>query len=198
MKQLLKYFISGLLFLVPFGVCVYVVYLIFFWVDSLVRKPLESTLGWWVSGLGVVISLAVIIAVGALSSMFITRPFMQFIERMIGRLPLIKLLYQSIKDLIGAFVGDKKKFDKPVLITLIPGGGAKIMGFITAESLEFLSLKDKVAVYCPQSYNFAGMTIVVGRDQITPLEADSSEVMAFIVSGGVSGRNKKSSGSPPA
>jgi uncharacterized membrane protein len=186
MKQILKYFVSGLLFLVPLAVCIWVVYWIFTEVDSLLREPLEEIFGRWFSGLGFLIVLVFIILVGFLSSMFITRPILQFIDRMVGRLPLIKLLYQSLKDLISAFVGEKKKFDKPVLVNLVPGGDAKVMGFITAESLEFLTLKDKVAVYCPQSYNFAGMTLVVGRDQVTPVAADSSDFMAFIVSGGVS------------
>jgi uncharacterized membrane protein len=188
MKKLFKYFVSGLLFLVPLAVCIYVIYWIFTEVDSLLREPLEEIFGRWFSGLGFLIVLVFITLVGFLSSMFITRPILQFIDRMVGRLPLIKLLYQSIKDLIGAFVGDKKKFDKPVLVNLVPGGDAKVMGFITAETLEILTQKDKVAVYCPQSYNFAGMTLIVGRDQITPLAVDSSDFMAFIVSGGVSAK----------
>ena len=109
------------------------------------------------------------------------------IEKILSRLPLIKLLHSSIKDLIGAFVGEKKKFDQPVLVTLMKDSEAKALGFITRKSMDFLGLKDQVAVYFPQSYNFAGSVIIVPRAQVTPVEGDSSEVMAFIVSGGVSG-----------
>jgi uncharacterized membrane protein len=110
-------------------------------------------------------------------------------EKIFTRLPVVKILYTSIKDLIGAFVGDKKSFDRPILVTA-PEGGAKALGFITRDSLELLGLTDHVAVYFPQSYNFAGNLIIYPRDRVSPLDADSSEVMAFILSGGVSGGQK--------
>lgn len=62
------------------------------------------------------------------------------------------------------------------------------MGFITRDGLEFLSLSDHVAVYFPQSYNFAGSVLIFPSDRVTPVDIDSSEAMAFVVSGGVSGK----------
>ncbi|MHC4411604.1 MAG: DUF502 domain-containing protein, partial [Planctomycetota bacterium] len=70
----------------------------------------------------------------------------------------------------------------------LTAGGPKALGFITRDSLEFLSLSDHVAVYFPQSYNFAGSVLIFLSDQVTPLDVDSSDAMAFIVSGGVSGK----------
>ena len=187
MRKLAKYFASGLLFLIPVAATVYVVYGIFSAIDGGVRALLGDQLDWWFTGLGVVISLAVVTLVGVLTSLFIMRPIVQLVERVLGGLPLIRLLYSSIKDLIGAFVGEKKKFDQPVLVSVIKGGSAKALGFVTRRSLDFLGLKDEVAVYFPQSYNFAGNVLIVGADQVQLVDADSSEVMAFIVSGGVSG-----------
>ena len=102
------------------------------------------------------------------------------------RLPLVRLLYVSTKDLLNAFVGEKRRFDKPVMVTLFPGAGAKALGFVTQESLERFGLSGHVAVYFPQSYNFAGNLVVYPTDQVTPIAADSAEVMAFVISGGVS------------
>ncbi|MBN1764131.1 MAG: DUF502 domain-containing protein [Sedimentisphaerales bacterium] len=187
MKTIFKYFVSGLLFLIPVGATVYVIYWIFTTIDRLVRGPLEEILGMWVTGLGVVISLLVILFVGVLTRLFITRPLIRLIEKLFEKLPLVKLLYSSVKDLIGAFVGDKKKFDQPVLVTIVPDSNTRAMGFITRKNMDFWNLKDDVAVYFPQSYNFAGNIMIVPRSQITPLDVDSSDVMAFIVSGGVSG-----------
>jgi len=189
MKTLAKYFVNGLLFLIPLAATVYVVYWVFSTVDGAMRTLIlgENGQDWWISGLGVVISLAVITGVGVLTSLFITKPILQLIEKLFSRLPLVKLLYSSVKDLIGAFVGDKKKFDQPVLVNLMPGSSVKTMGFITRKSLKMFSLQNEVAVYCPHSYNFSGMLLIVPADQIQLLDADSSEVMAFIVSGGVSG-----------
>ena len=192
MRTLARYFCSGLLFLIPVVVTIYVVYWLFTTIDNTVLsffmgRGADAEPGWWRTGLGVAMSLGVITLVGVLTSLFVTRPIMQVIERLFGRLPLIKLLYSSIKDLIGAFVGEQKRFDKPVLVSLSETGNVKLLGFVTRQSLECLGLADQVAVYLPQSYNFAGSVVVVPRAQITELAADSSEVMTFIVSGGVSG-----------
>jgi len=62
------------------------------------------------------------------------------------------------------------------------------MGFVTKESLGFLGLTDYVAVYLPQSYNFAGAVLIFPAKQVKPLEIGSSDAMAFIFSGGVSGK----------
>jgi uncharacterized membrane protein len=108
-------------------------------------------------------------------------------EGVLIKAPFVKLLYTSIKDLIAAFMGEKRRFDQPVLVSLSPVGHGEAVGFVTRTDLEFLGLLDHVAVYFPQSYNFAGHLLVFPKDQVRPLEAESSEVMAFIVSGGVSG-----------
>jgi uncharacterized membrane protein len=122
------------------------------------------------------------------------------LEKAVTRLPVVKLLYFSIKDFINAFVGEKKSFTQPVMLTLGPGiladvGGVaaaspsdiKILGFVTSDALDLPGTEGRVAVYIPQSYNFGGMLLLVARDRVTPMNtADSAKIMAFIVSGGVS------------
>ena len=81
--------------------------------------------------------------------------------------------------------GEKRRFDKPVLVSLSADGALRGFGFITQESLEALGLLQSVAVYFPQSYAFAGNTIIVPASRVTRLDAVSSDVMAFVVSGGV-------------
>ena len=95
------------------------------------------------------------------------------------------MLYSALKDMIEAFAGDKKSFDKPVLVTVSPESNIQVIGFVTKDNLENLGLSDKVAVYLPQSYNFAGNLLVVPKEQVTALSVDSGDIMAFIVSGGV-------------
>jgi uncharacterized membrane protein len=116
---------------------------------------------------------------------------------------VVKLLYSSIKDLIGAFVGEKKMFDRPVMVDLAhlplatdvpagpPGRDIKLLGFVTSETLEFLpQAGDRVAVYMPQSYNMGGYMMLVPKERITPLSsAESAKLLAFIVSGGVARGN---------
>jgi len=108
------------------------------------------------------------------------------VEKVFTGLPLVKLLYSAAKDMIEAFAGDKKSFDKPVIATIAPGGAAKVVGFVTRDSLDNLGLEDHVAVYMPQSYNFAGNVLLFPKEAVTPLDIESSQAMAFVVSGGVS------------
>jgi uncharacterized membrane protein len=97
----------------------------------------------------------------------------------------VKLVYNSIKDLVSAFVGDKRRFDAPVAVSL--AGNNKVLGFVTRDGLGRLGMPDYVAVYFPQSYNFAGYLMLVPRAQIEHLDLPSADVMTFIISGGVSG-----------
>lgn len=185
MKRLIGYFGKGLLFVVPIAITSYIVWWIFSSMDALYlfvsgEKPFP--------GMGLIVVLALITIIGFLASNIFTRWILNLIKSFFNRLPLIKLLYNSIRDLIGAFVGDKKMFDKPVLVKLWPESEVKVIGFITRDSLDFLGIKEHVAVYLPQSYNFAGNLIICRNDQVIPVKKESSEVMTFIVSAGVSGK----------
>ena len=65
--------------------------------------------------------------------------------------------------------------------------GGEVLGFITRDELAWLDRKDSVAVYFPQSYNFAGNVVLFPKERVTPIRAETRAVMQFIVSGGVSG-----------
>jgi uncharacterized membrane protein len=179
MSRLLGYFLRGLVFVVPIALTLYVGWWIFHAIDSWLGLP--------VPGVGFVLTILLITLVGFLASGVITRTLLGAVERVFTRLPFVRLLYSSTKDLLEAFVGEKRRFDRPVLVALVPGGSTKIVGFVTRSSLEQLGLADHVAVYLPQSYNFAGNVLVVPATQVEPLVAESSDVMAFVVSGGVTG-----------
>lgn len=180
MKRIFRYFLEGLLYVIPLAVTVYILYKIFVIVDSWLNLPIP--------GVGFLLTLVGIFIIGFLASNVLTQGLMSLISRLFEKMPFIKLIYTSIKDLISAFVGEKKSFDKPVLVTLTKDGFPKAIGFITKEDLEAFGLSDHVAVYLPQSYNFAGNLLIFPVEQVTLLEADSTEVMAFLVSGGVSGK----------
>jgi uncharacterized membrane protein len=177
MKRLLGYFLNGLIFTAPVALTLYVVYLLFTTVDGWLRIP--------VPGVGFVATIVLITLVGFLASNFLARRILSLVEEGLERLPGVRLLYSGIKDVLGAFVGEKKRFQRAVIVTLDPVIGSKAIGFLTQDSLEEIGMPDHVTVYLPQSYNFAGQMMIFPRDRITPLEAPSAKVMAFVVSGGV-------------
>ena len=124
-RRLFAYFVNGLLLLAPVGLTVYVTITLFNWLDGWIVTP--------VPGLGLLILVSGITAFGYVGSMFLFRPLWGLVESLLQKAPLINLVYNSLKDLVGAFVGDKKKFNKAVLVDL--GNGCLKPGFVTAESL---------------------------------------------------------------
>jgi uncharacterized membrane protein len=80
-----------------------------------------------------------------------------------------------------------RRFDHPVTMRVYADSEMQMVGFVTRESLGILGMNDFVAVYCPHSYNFSGQLYLVPATQVQPLNMASADVMAFVVSGGVSG-----------
>ncbi len=180
MRRIVRYFFEGLLFTIPLAVTLFILYKVFVTVDG--------WLGFSIPGVGFLLTILLIFVVGILTSNVLTKSVLSLIDTLFDRLPFVKLIYSSIKDVMGAFVGDKKSFDKPVLVSITPDGAGKAVGFITRESLELFGLDDHIAVYFPQSYNFAGNVLLFPKEKVQPLAADSADVMAFLVSGGISGK----------
>lgn len=175
MRRMLNYFLKGLLISLPF----YATYKI---IRSLVIS-IDEVLMLDTPGLGFVLVIGSITFFGFIGSFIITRPIVDLMDDFFSSIPLVKTIYTSVKDLIEAFVGEKKKFDKPVIIELTPGVFKP--GFITQDDLAELNLHGFVAVYMPHSYAFSGNLFFVERSKVRPFPGDSSELMKFIVSGGV-------------
>ena len=177
MRTLAKHFFQGLLVLVPVVGSAYVVYWTLTTLDSLYPVP--------VPGLGIALTLIGITLLGFLTSNVVGRRVVSLVESTMKRLPVVNIIYGSLKDLLGAFVGDKRSFDKPVMVNLIPERGVRVFGFVTCDRFDDVRLAGHVAVYLPQSYNFAGNLLIVRQELVEPVDADSAQFMAFIVSGGV-------------
>ena len=190
MSRLLNYFLRGLVVVVPLVLTIYVCAVIF--------KTIDSWLGLPIRGVGFVLALVLITLVGFMASGIITRSIIGALDRMFERLPFVRLLYSSAKDMLNAFVGEKRRFDKPVLVSLNAEGSVKILAFLTSDSLGMLGLVDQVTVYMPQSYGFAGHILVVPSSRVERIDADAAEVMAFIISGGVTQVETRSTPSQPA
>lgn len=179
MRRLLGYFARGLVLLAPLAVTLWVCWIVFTSVDGWLGLPIP--------GAGFVATVVLITLFGFLGSSLLTRSAVGALEAVMARLPFLRLLYGSTKDLLNAFVGEKRRFDKPVIVKITADGSVKLMGFVTQESLVHLGLLDQVAVYCPHSYNFSGQLYVVAASHVQPLDVASADAMAFVVSGGVAG-----------
>lgn len=168
-----------MLFIVPLVATGYFIFLSFSWLDGLLQLPYP--------GLGFVIIFGVILIFGYITSTFALNTVTDWLDHLINKIPFIKLIYSSVKDLIGAFVGDKRKFSKPVLVTINKENSLHQIGFVTQEDLTELGLRDMVAVYFPHSYAFSGNHFLVPKENVKPLDITGPAAMKFIVSGGISG-----------
>lgn len=190
-RALLNYFVKGLLIVLPLGAAFFLIFWAIASIDTALnisRYFLTDSSGnhIYIPGLGILSVLIIILIAGVIVTNVITQPIKNWFNRWINRIPLFKFLYSSIKDFTEAFVGDEKKFNEPVLVTVNEFGLKKI-GFLTQKDLSSIGLPGEVAVYFPYSYSFAGQVVIVSADKVKPIEKSAGDMMKFVISGGVSG-----------
>ena len=180
LKLLVRYFIQGLIILAPIGITAYVLYWLFDKVDSILRPYVN------IPGLGFAIIILFVLLVGWISSSFLMGGFINFFDTWMERTPGIKFIYTSTKDFFEAFAGDKRKFNKAVLASAF-ADDVWIIGFLTDQEMAKFDLgADKVAVYVPQAYNFAGQLYILPRNKVKKIaKINSGEAMKYAVTGGV-------------
>ena len=182
MSNLFNHFLRGLLLLVPMAGAIYVVWYLYDFLDNLIEIPFLNYPG--VSFVAVIIFITLF---GSVARRYNTG-IVDLFEGLIANIPLLNLIYSSIKDLMSSFMGDEKKFNKPVLVKM--DGGIYKPGFITSKDLDEIGMPGYVSVYLPHSYNISGNVYIVDKKNIKPINNISSEVMKYIVSGGISGSVK--------
>ena len=185
MKKLFTYFMQGLVLVAPIAITVYIVFLIFDFIDGLLRHQLESWMGFGIPGLGLLIIFLLLTLLGLLGDYLVINPFKKIWERLLKRAPLIQVIYSSLVDLFSAFVGKEKKFNQPVLVKINKENNLWKIGFVTQKSMDEIGMNGMVAVYFPHSYNFSGELFLVETNAIKQLDMPPSEAMKFVVSGGV-------------
>ena len=186
MKRLLRYFINGLVITIPLGITVLIFARLFFWIRD------------WFSGIDVLVHpiadpfiligavLALIFLAGVFASNVVARFFIAESGKFIEKIPVVRHIYSPVKDFTGAFLGNKKRFTRPVLVTTNKEANVREVGFITDDDLHEIGIGPEfAAVYLPASYSIAGRLVIVPKSNITEMDAPSGDVMKFVVSGGV-------------
>lgn len=190
-KVLINYFFRGVLVVVPIGASIFLILWLFTSIDKtlnlsdLILTDPKTGKPIYIPGLGILTIIIVIMLAGVIVTNLITAPIYNWFSRLFHRLPLFNFVYTSVKDLTEAFVGDEKKFNEPVLVTM-DEFGLKRIGFVTHKDLNILGLPDDVAVYFPFSYSFAGQLVILPATCIKAIDKPASDMMKFVVSGGVS------------
>ena len=185
MKKLTGYFLQGLLYVAPISLTFYVIYWLFIFTDNLLQSFFRDLFGISIPGLGVLVIIIGLIILGLIGQTIIAKPFKLLLNNVIYKIPILKLIYSSLKDFFSAFVGKEKKFNRPVKVKLNKNDNILRIGFLTNENLKGFQAEDYVAVYFPFSYTFTGETFLVPKESIEPINIAPTEVLKFLMAGGV-------------
>ena len=180
-KRLLNYFIQGLLYSAPIAITLYAVWSLLSMLDRII--PID------IPGLGLLALLIIITLIGFLGEYALKLRIVKLMDRMLEGLPLVKLIYSSVKDVMKSLTGKKKGFQQPVLLRLSLNEQVRRVGFVTDEALRDIgSPSDElITVYVPHSLAISGQVFVVPKSYVEPLHAKSADVMKYIIAGGVTG-----------
>lgn len=196
LKRIIQYFFQGVIIIAPIAVTLYFVFWLFSFVDSILPSIFGSVVSTeegtrHIPGLGIVMMVLIMIVIGWASSSFVISHFIDLVGAALEKTPGVKLIYSSVKDFLKAFSGSKKKFDKPVLVS-VDSQNVWRMGFITQRDASQFDLVDHVVVYVPFSYAISGMTYFVPKSNIRMVDdhISSAEAMKFVISGGVTDMDK--------
>jgi len=196
LRKLLQYFLQGLIILAPIAITIFAVVSLFNWIDGILPNLVHSLFPRLIDtdefgspkrvpGLGFIVVICIVLLVGYVSSSFVVSRLVDLFDSVLEKTPGIKIIYSTLKDFFEAFAGNKRKFDKSVLVSIESTDVWRI-GFITQEALHEFGLTDYVSVYVPQSYAFAGNLYFVKKERIRVLtDISSADAMKFAISGGV-------------
>jgi len=184
-RRLINYFLQGLLYITPLGITIFVLHLLFNFFDGFLRSYIQKWLGMDIPGLGMVITVVMVTVLGFVGQTVIAQPVKRYISNFLKQTPFLQSIYSTAKDFVGAFLGKEKKFDHPVLVKLSSSLDFEKVGFVTQTDLTELKVKDKVAVYFPQSYSWSGDFFIVPSENVTPLDISPGDAMKFALTGGV-------------
>ena len=160
------------------------------YLGGLLRYLLPESQYW--PGLGIALSVALIFAVGLLVSGRIFRRLLGYADSLMARIPFVKSIYLSIRDVATFMSGDSQKGFSQVVAVHIQE--MRLIGFVTTEDPKGLpgkSASDKIiGVYLPMSYGIGGYTVYLPKALVEPLDMSLEDAMRVTLSGGVSSENK--------
>ncbi|MBL7766279.1 MAG: DUF502 domain-containing protein [Chitinophagaceae bacterium] len=183
-SYLLRYFFQGVIIISPIAITAWAAYSIFDFVDT--KIPYVPR------GIGFIIVISSLILIGWLGSTFLVWKFLiGLFDGVLERTPFLKFIYTSVKEVVESFMGDKKKFNRPVLVKVRANPELYQIGFITRQELSKIGLSDKIAVYMPHAYAVSGFLLIVDRESVQPLNMNPGDAMKMAVSGGMAGYDEE-------
>lgn len=185
MKRFFGYFLQGLILIIPLAITLFIFFKVLDYLADVFSFANFTSNTYIDTLLSVLVTLCFVALLGVLASSFVFKRVFSLFEDKLEHAPFVRHIYSPLRDFTNAFVGNKKRFNKPVLVLTNPLANIYEVGFLTQEDLRDFGIHDKVAVYLPMSYSLSGRLIIVPKENIKPLNADAANAMKFVVSGGV-------------
>ena len=195
MKRLSRWFINGLLAILPITITLYVTGWIATKAENVFGAPLRTWLGvraeqtgYYFFGLGLAFMIVVLIIVGLFLEFYLGRVMMSWSERLLSRIPGVKQIYSSIKEILDFFNPEKKLTQNNYMVLVTLFENIKVLGYVTRDTMDSfrggqLGGSDDVVVILPFCYQMGGNTIIVPRRMVKPLDLTFEDGMKIALSG---------------
>lgn len=189
-QSLRKYFITGALVSLPLVVTVYVLWFAFSFLDNVFGRLVSLVFRRTIPGAGMVLTVLLLLLVGMFAANVVGRRLIGFGERILLTIPLVRTIYNSVKQVIEAFSmpGNRGSFRRVVLVEY-PRRGLYAVGFVTSEDVEAVDAGDGaqlMAVFIPTTPNpTSGFILLLPKDDVIPVDMTVEQAFKMIISGGI-------------
>ncbi|OMH28470.1 DUF502 domain-containing protein [Motiliproteus sp. MSK22-1] len=183
MKKISQLFLQGLFAVLPIAITLSILY----WLGSFAESTLGVIInwllpeGWYWPGMGLISGFICILGIGILLNAYIFRRLGGIAESLFERIPLVKTIYNSVRDIakFAAASQDDDELQKAVTVTL--DNDIKLIGFITQKSITLGNTNNLVAVYFPMSYQIGGYTLMLPESRIETLDMSVQDAMRMVL-----------------
>jgi len=187
MRALGKYFMQGLVAVLPMGLTLAVLYWLGTTAEALLSPVLRWLLpaGWYWPGLGILAGLAVVTATGVLVNAYVFRRLLGLADALLAKIPLVRTVFESVRDIARFAAPDQGREDIKRAVTVRLAQDMRVLGFVTNAAPEWEGLENTVPVYLPLGYQIGGFTLLVSEDQLEPLDVDVQSAMRYALTAGM-------------
>jgi uncharacterized membrane protein len=194
MKQINQIFFKGLIVVLPITLTFYLLFWASVKVESLFGSGLQLVMGrdFYIPGFGIVLTILFILLVGLLVNNYFTGRFFAWLTQTLEKVPLIKVIYNPLKDLMALIPGRSSEKDKPqrVVLVQLEALGVEVLGLVTREDLHEINSHDKISVYVPFSYMLGGLTLIVSKDRVRKVDLPVDQALKLSVTAWIKANEK--------
>lgn len=193
MKYINQIFFKGLIVVLPITLTFYLLFWASVKIESLFGSTLQLLIGQWlyIPGLGIVVTVIFVFLVGLLVNNYFTGRFFEWLSATMEKVPLIKVIYNPLKDLMALIPGRSNK-NKPQRVVLVPmpAMGVDVLGLVTREELDELPGANLISVYIPLSYMLGGITVLIERDKVKKVDIPVDQALKLSVTAWIKASEK--------